>query len=419
MTESTGAGAPMVATRAAWVLPISQPPIRDGGLLARDGRILDVGPWGAIAARAGAHERAGIPVERRDVGARAVLPGLVNAHAHLELSWMRGRLPRLPSMPDWARALIDLRRRENADEAAAAEAGIREMVACGTAAVGDIGNSAASCRPLARSPLRAVVFRELLGFNPADAEAIVARAAGQARDEEVANVRVTLSAHAPYSVAPELFRAILARIGACDSPLTGVHAAESREEVRFLEDGTGPWRDLLESVGAWNPRWQPPRCTPIDYLDRLGWLREGVVLAHAVQCSSRELARVAESGAAIVTCPRSNARLRVGAPPLDAMMASGATLAVGTDSLASADDLNVFGELAAMRRIAPQAPASRLLACATIGGARALRLDGELGSLEAGKRAAAIAVAIDPARDDVEEQMLRGVTPGEIAWVAA
>ncbi len=101
------------------------------------------------------------------------------------------------------------------------------------------------------------------------------------------------------------------------------------------------------------------------------------------------------------------------------MMASGATLAVGTDSLASADDLNVFGELAAMRRIAPQAPASRLLACATIGGARALRLDGELGSLEAGKRAAAIAVAIDPARDDVEEQMLRGVTPGEIAWVAA
>jgi 5-methylthioadenosine/S-adenosylhomocysteine deaminase len=138
-----------------------------------------------------------------------------------------------------------------------------------------------------------------------------------------------------------------------------------------------------------------------------------------VQAGDADLEVVAAAGASIVTCPRSNERLRVGTPPLAAFLASGANVAVGTDSLASNDDLNVFAELAAMRRLAPHVTASRLLACATIGGARALRLDGDLGTLEPGKRALLIAVAIDTGDDEVEEQLVRGVRREDIAWVAA
>ena len=415
---SHGAGAPVAAVRAAWVLPIAQPPVRDGGLLCERGRLLAIGPWPRIEGIARERERAGTPVAWRDAGARAVLPGLVNAHTHLELGWLRGRLPAFATMPEWVQALVALRRREAADEVAASEAGVRECLACGTAAVGDVGNTAASCGPLAASRLQAVVFRELIGFDPPDPDALVSRALHEAARDAAPNLRVTVSAHAPYSVAPGLFDAIRRHVLAGPAPVLAVHLAESAEESRLLADGSGPWRDLLEQVGTWTPRWTPPRCSPVRYLERLGWLVPGAVLVHMVQASEADLERVAAAGASIVTCPRSNERLRVGVPPVVAFLASGANVAVGTDSLASNDDLNVFGELAALRRLAPHVPAARLLACATIGGARALRLDADLGTLEPGKRAAAIAVTVK-AGDDVEERLVRGVDAGDIEWVAA
>lgn len=419
MSGVAGEGAPLVATRAAWVLPVAGPPIRDGGLVSRGGRIADVGPWQAVEGRLAERERAGEPVRRHDAGERAILPALVNAHTHLELSWLRGRLEGFDTMPDWVRALVRTRRLEAADEGAASEAGIAELVACGTGAVGDIANTSASAGPLARSPLQAVVFRELIGFAPADPVALVERAAAEARAQSAPNVRVTLSAHAPYSVAPSLFRAIGERVARDAAPLRAVHVAESPEEVRFLEDGSGPWRDLLEQVGTWAPAWIAPRCSPVQYLERLGWLAGDVILVHGVQASPADLDLVAAAGATLVTCPRSSERLRVGSPPIDRFLTAGVNLAVGTDSLASSDDLNLFAELAAMRRLAPEAPAARLLASATAAGARALRLDQDLGTLEVGKRARAIAVAIRAEGEDVEEQLLRGVDPGDIEWVAA
>lgn len=413
------AAAPLQATRAAWVLPITGPPVRDGGLVSHAGRIVDVGPWAAVAGRLAERERAGVPVQRHDVGARAILPALVNAHTHLELSWMRGRLAGFATMPEWVQALVSLRRREAADERAASAAGIREAVACGTGALGDVGNTPASCGPLAASPLRAVVFRELIGFDARDPAGMVARASEEARASAAPNVRVALAAHAPYSVSPSLFEAIRVRALAEASPLMSVHAAESPEESQLLADGSGAWRDLLEHVGTWAPGWTPPRCSPVRYLKRLGWVVPGAILVHTVQVSAADMDLVAAAGASVVVCPRSNARLRVGAPPVAAWIGSGVNLAIGTDSLASVDDLNLFAEIAAAHRLAPHVPASRWLACATLGGARALGLDGEVGSLEVGKRAAAIAVAVDEERGEVEAQLVRGVEPGDIRWVAA
>ena len=100
----------IAATRAAWVLPIVSPPVRDGGVLVERGRILAVGPWAAIEERADAWSASGKAVSRRDAGDAVLMPGLVNAHTHLELSWMHGRVPPAPSLPAWVRTSMALRR---------------------------------------------------------------------------------------------------------------------------------------------------------------------------------------------------------------------------------------------------------------------------------------------------------------------
>jgi cytosine/adenosine deaminase-related metal-dependent hydrolase len=197
-----------------------------------------------------------------------------------------------------------------------------------------------------------------------------------------------------------------------------VHLGESAEEVELLAKGTGPWRGMLEMIGAWRDDWAIPGCDPVAYLDRHGLLDERTLLAHGVQCDDRALARVAEIGATIVTCPRSNQWVGAGYPPIERFYQAGVKVAVGTDSLASVDDLNVFSELKAMRWLAPGVPAAKILESATLTGARALGLDAEYGSLTAGKRAAMIAVGLPEDAGNVEEYLLSGIAPAQIAWVA-
>jgi cytosine/adenosine deaminase-related metal-dependent hydrolase len=138
---------------------------------------------------------------------------------------------------------------------------------------------------------------------------------------------------------------------------------------------------------------------------------------HGVQCERDDLARVKNGGATLVSCPRSNRYVGVGDPPLADFYASGVNVAFGTDSLASVDDLNVFGELAAARPLAPAVPASRLLESATLTAARALGFGSEYGSIARGKRASLISVRLQGRVDDVEEYLLGGVQPDAITWL--
>jgi cytosine/adenosine deaminase-related metal-dependent hydrolase len=197
-----------------------------------------------------------------------------------------------------------------------------------------------------------------------------------------------------------------------------VHLGESPEEVELLATGTGPWRGMLEMIGAWRDDWEIPGCDPLGYLDRHDLIDARTLLAHGVQFDDRALARVAEIGATIVTCPRSNQWVGVGYPPIDRFYRSGAAVAVGTDSLASVDDLNLFAELKTMRWLAAVVSAAKILESATLVGARALGLDEELGSLTAGKRAAMIAVDVPATVRDVEEYLLSGIAPAQVSWVA-
>jgi cytosine/adenosine deaminase-related metal-dependent hydrolase len=214
-----------------------------------------------------------------------------------------------------------------------------------------------------------------------------------------------------------VFRAIRRAIDLEPFAPCSVHLAESAEETEFIRTGGGAWKSFLEDVGVWDPAWIPPGCSPVQFLDDSGFLDARVLAVHGVQMTPGDLARLAARGATLVTCPRSNGHTGAGAPPVAEFYASGVRVAVGTDSLASTPDLNVFAELATLRALAPSVPASRLLDSATRQGARALGFDREYGTIEPGKQARLLAVAIPEGVDDVEEYLVSGIQPEQVRWL--
>jgi aminodeoxyfutalosine deaminase len=357
-----------------------------------------------------------------DLGAVALMPGLVNAHTHLELSYLRDEVAPASEFVTWIRDLLAARRQQTdarmPEILAAINGAVAEATACGTAVVGDISNTLASFAPLARSPLAAVVFYEIVKFNAPDPEAVVERARRELDAlPAAAMVRTSLAAHAPYSVAPLVFRAIRKDVDRDAFAPCSVHLAESAEETEFIRTGRGPWRRLLEDLGAWDPAWTPPGGSPVQYLDDSGFLDARVLAVHGVQMSSGDLARLAARGATLVTCPRSNGHTGAGVPPIEDFYSSGVRVAIGTDSLASAPDLSVFAEVATLHALAPSVPAAALLDSATRQGARALGFDADFGTIEPGKRARLLAVDLPPGTDDVEEYLVSGVEPGQIRWI--
>lgn len=400
--------------RVAWLLPISQPPIRDAWLQIERGRIVAFG-----------HTQPGdfTAPDEIDLGDVAVLPGLVNAHTHLELSWMRGRIAETADFAAWIRTIIQLKneaRHHSAEAAIAIDEAIREARAYGTALVGDVSNTLGTSRALRERGMAAVVFHELLGFRSEDATTLMEDATGRIQTEPASGlVRHAIAPHAPYSVSPALFELIRGARLRDSSSRTTVHLGESAAELEFLERGSGPCRTSLEQMGKWDTSWAPPRCGPVEYLERLAFLDERVLVVHGVHFTVSELQRLAEIGATLVTCPRGNVRTGAGTPPIEEFFESGVRVAVGTDSLASVPDLNLFAELAEMRRLAPALPARVLLESATINGARALGFDDEFGTIDAGKRDAVITVRLDGYVPSVEEYLLTGIDAEQIGWIAA
>ncbi len=400
----------MIRYHASWVVPIAQPPIRNGWVAVEQGRVIGVGH--------------GLPTAAadRDLGSVAILPGLVNAHTHLELSHLHERVPQSTTFVDWIRAVVESRRSQSdsrsTEIAAGIAVGIAQSIRCGTAVVGDISNSLASFGPLAKSALAGIVFYELIRFNAPDPEGVVAEACHRIDALGHADrVRASLAAHAPYSVAPAVFGAIRRAIDRRALAPCSVHLSESRDEVEFIRHGGGEWRRFLEDVGAWDPAWIAPGVTPVEFLAAAGFLDASVLAVHGVQMTAADLVRLAALGTTLVACPRSNRHTGAGVSPVAEFYASGVRVAVGTDSLASTADLNVFAEIAEMRRLAPHVPAARLLDSATRQGARALGFGADYGTIEPGKVARLLAVSVPPDVDDVEEWLVSGVEPEQLRWL--
>ena len=400
----------MPTFRADWILPICDEPIRNGWVTV-DGH--DINRVGAGVA----------PDAAEDLGRAVILPALVNAHTHLELSHLHGRVPPDTSFVRWVRSLMALRRTypdpSDPEILVPAREAIAAARAAGTGLIGDVSNTLVTVPMLREAAMPSQVFHELLGFNVADPAARVAAAAvaNRAAGEDQRDVRVTLAAHAPYSVSPDLFRAIRAAVDERPAPVTTVHLGESPDELQFLKNGSGPFRSLLEDFGVWAPDWQAPGTGPVDYLLELGFLDCCVLAVHGVQFDGDDLSRLAALGVTIASCPRSNVHVGVGSPPLEAFYAMDVKVAFGTDSLASVADLNLFTELREARRIAPRVPARRLLESATLTGARALGFGEQFGSIEPGKRASLIAVRVPAGINDVEEYLVGGIEPEAITWL--
>jgi cytosine/adenosine deaminase-related metal-dependent hydrolase len=399
-----------VATyRADWILPITTRPIEGGWVRVEGGRIAGLG--------------AGTLDGARDLGRTAVLPSLVNAHTHLELSYLAGTVPPASRFVDWIRRLIAARQRypdpRDPEILQAARTAIGHARASGTGLIGDISNTLVTVPLLHDAGMPGRVFYELLGFNTPDAAGQVqtARVEAAAAQRTAPQVSLSLAAHAPYSVSPQLFAAIRADLDAHDGDITSVHLAESAEEVEFLRHGSGPWADVLREVGAWTESWRHPERSPVGYLAGMGFLDSRVIAVHAVQCSPDDLAHLRKLGTTVVSCPRSNRYVGVGDPPLQAFYATDLSVAFGTDSLASVEDLNMFAELAAARKLADNVAARHLLESATLVGARALGFAHELGSIEVGKMASLIAVRMPDHVSDVEEYLVGGIQPTSVNWL--
>ncbi len=382
---------------ASWVLPIVSQPLRGGRVAVEGGRIAWVG-------RAGEAGEPRAPV--RDLGPGVLLPGLVNAHCHLELSHLNGRVPSGEGFVAWVEALVAARQVAEAEEARTATlTAIRFLEERGTAAVGDVSNALAHLDALSASRLDAVVFVELLAWDPARAEATLAW--GEERRRSLApllrpGLAVRLAAHAPYSVSPALLGLLVERRGPA-----AIHLAESPEESRFLLDGGGEWPPFLRRRGLGHVVFDPPGVSPVDYLERMGALHPRLVAAHGVQVDAKDRERLARHGVNVVVCPRSNRNLGVGRADVPALLAAGVRLALGTDSLAGTETLDVLDDAVELHRQFPALDPATVVRMATLGGATALGL-GHLGALETGKRAALAFAAAAAEPEDPHAYLLSG-----------
>ena len=409
----------MQVYRAAWVLPVIGAPVRGGWVAVDRGLIAGVGGPDSEPGRCG-----GDGIRRRDLGDAVIMPALVNAHTHLELSWLRGRAKPASSFLAWVSAMMRerLQSADGRDDGLVRSAialALEEMRSSGTGLAGDISNSLAHLDLLEGSGVEGTVFYEVIKFRAADADGFVERSCRSLERAAAGRIRwrVALAPHAPYSVSPSVFRALVAVRATLREPRMSVHVAESCEEVEFIGRGSGGWPEVLKRLGAWDPDWRAPGCSPVAYLDRLGFWDGGALAVHAVQAGGDDLALLARRGVTLVTCPRSNAWVGAGAPPVEAFYRCGARVAVGTDSLASVDDLNLFSELAALSRIAPGVTPRDLLRSATLSGAEALGLGATHGAISPGRRAVLIAVEVPPGVPDVEQYLVSGIAPGKVRWI--
>ncbi|MBL9079857.1 MAG: amidohydrolase family protein [Planctomycetes bacterium] len=312
-----------------------------------------------------------------------LLPGLVDAHAHLQLAPLPATAPR--AFVPWAEAVLGAQRGATAASCRRRlRQAVRELLADGATAFGEIDTSGHGAAALAQLPVAGRCYRELTGFHldRAGSRQLVRerRAAGRGA------VAAGLSPHAPYSVAADLFRAAFAT----GQPLA-IHCAETPAEQEFLRRGRGPFRDLLARLGRLPADFVPPGVGAVRWLERLGVLGPRTQLVHCQELERGDAARIAAAGASIVVCPGTIAWFGRTPPPVPAWLAAGIPVGLGTDSRASNDGWSLRGELAQAARLWPGLAPGRLLAMATRFGARALARPG-LGRLRRGGRADFVAI---------------------------
>ncbi|HMJ25683.1 MAG TPA: amidohydrolase family protein [Pyrinomonadaceae bacterium] len=375
---------------ARWVLPIVSQMIGDGAVAIDDSSIVAVGPRTEIVSR--------FPDSRMtDFGEAAILPGLINAHSHLELTVMRGFLEREENdFFAWLRKLTLARLAMTGDDlVVSATCGAIEAARAGVTFLGDANAAAAQgIKALQALGLRGIVYQESFGPDPRLAMENVAELheqISQLRALEDPLVRVGVSPHSPYTVSgPQL--ELISRLALDQQIPLMMHAAESPAEKLFMSEGLGPFAEGLSKRGI---DWQAPGISTIQYLKRHGVLETRPLLAHCLNVDDEDLQIIKQSNSGIAHCPKSNAKLGHGRAPFANFLKHGVRVGFGSDSVASNNTCDIleearFATLLARLEIDPESTgvnATEALFAATAGGARALGLENQIGSLAPGMEA--------------------------------
>ena len=409
---------------ARWVLPIVSPFIEDGAVAIDESKIVAVGSRRDIVSRF-----PGSPTE--DFGQAAILPGFVNAHSHLELTVMRGFLEREESdFFTWLRKLTIARMGMTSEDLlVSATCGAIEAARAGVTCVADASSSPTQAMQALRDiGLRGIVYQESFGPDPKLARENVAKLRAQlseARRLESDLVRAGLSPHAPYTVsAPQL--ELISRLAIDEKLPVMMHAAESEAEKLFLSQGLGPFAEGLRARGI---EWQAPGISTIEYLKRHGILETKPLLAHCINVTDADLEFIKQSGAGIAHCPKSNAKLGHGRAPFARFLSLEIDVGLGSDSVASNNTCDILEEArfatllsrlpstanppfgVGLSRAGDHVTAEQSLFAATLGGARALGLDNQIGALAEGMQADIAVVGLtgthqQPVRNPAETMVL-------------
>lgn len=386
---------------ADWVLPVEDEPIENGAVAIEDGVIAAVG----TARELGEGER--FPDS-------AIVPGFVNAHTHLEYAVYAGFGDGLSFGP-WISTHVERKSRlERADMEAIARLGAAECLRSGITTVGDLAFTGASAHACADLGLRAIVYLEVFGKDGAEALRQFEEKRAYVAPSLSERVRVGVSPHAPYTCSREVYAAAMG----LGLPVA-THLNESQDELDWLLRGEGPWQPLAEMLV------EPEGVSGIRSLSAAGLLDDRVAVAHCVKVDEEEIGLLAGNGVAVTHCPRSNALLGCGIAPLDELRAAGIRIGIGTDGVSSVPSHDFFEELRtvisfarARSERADALSASAALELATLGGARALGLDGEIGSLVPGKRADLTLVSLSGSPylpwEDPAAAVVYGGSPGRV-----
>jgi cytosine/adenosine deaminase-related metal-dependent hydrolase len=370
--------------------------IADGAVVLDErGEIVDFGPARDVLPR-----HAGVAVDRVH---GVLVPGLVNAHTHLELSGLRGEVPGGAGFVPWVEHLIGARAEvQPDDDRGAIERAVDELVAFGTVAVGEVTNSLAAVRELSRRGFAGAVFHEVFGVERTALEGRVTGLSGVVEyavgSWPTSELQYAPTPHTLYTTHEAVARRLL-RDAQDRGARASLHLCEHPSERRFLERGDGPvaeWYERLLKIPRERMTW--PGKSPIKFADELGALAPHVLCVHLTDARPEELDLVAERGAPVIFCPRSNLHIEARLPPLLAARAAGILPALGTDSLASNASLDVLAEARALADRFPTVPARDLVRMATWEGARALGRN-DLGRVARGARQGLFAVEGRPGAD--------------------
>jgi aminodeoxyfutalosine deaminase len=388
---------------AGTLMPISSPPLQDGAVLVREGRIEAVGELADVG-------RENPDTEVRFFPNNTIIPGAVNAHAHL--GFRRKDAPEGATFSEWLGTLIERLPEKEAWTAQAASDCAREAIEAGTTYMAE-SSPYGECLPqLAESGMAGTVYAEFfpheIGTPEEAVDSIVAKVR-ELREGLPERVGAQVSVHSPYTVDPESSRLAARRTREMGWKLA-IHLSESPEEVEFLKNGKGGLADIF---GAND--WGGVGVSPVRYAQSVELLAPETIAAHlATGVSEEDIEVLAHTGVAVAHCPRSNAYLRCGFSPVPAMIASGIKVGMGTDGLWSSPSMNLFEETLFAVQLHGMSEAAGL-ELATLGGARALGIEAETGTLEVGKWADLAVVETSQENTDTERAVLEAAAGGGVA----